>query len=173
VTTARTIPDVDFQAVTPDAKDKSRFVLVDAVGVTARGIEYLFDNLPQLRLVSRSYTEAGAADASYFETLGALAVNGNFMAYNVAMVGLGLGSLFFCYLLFRSNLVPRFLAVWGFVGYAIFESGCVLEILGFAGTGLVATIPGGLFEIFFGIWLIAKGSTRRQSPSEQRRQLVS
>jgi hypothetical protein len=33
----------------------------------------------------------------------------------------------------------------------------VLEILGFAGAGLVATIPGGLFEIFFGIWLIAKG----------------
>lgn len=26
-----------------------------------------------------------------------------------------------------------------------------------AGTGLVATIPRGLFEIFFGIWLIAKG----------------
>jgi type I restriction enzyme, R subunit len=31
---ARTIPDADFQAVTPDAKEKSRFVLVDAVGVT-------------------------------------------------------------------------------------------------------------------------------------------
>ena len=31
---ARTIPDADFQAVTPDAKQKSRFVLVDAVGVT-------------------------------------------------------------------------------------------------------------------------------------------
>jgi hypothetical protein len=41
--------------------------------------------------------------------------------------------------------------------YAIFATGCVLEILGFAGTGLVASIPGGLFEIFFGIWLIAKG----------------
>jgi hypothetical protein len=114
-------------------------------------------SLLSLVIVSRSYTEAGAADASYFETLRALAINGNFMAYNVAMVGLGLGSLFFCYLLFRSNLVPRFLAVWGFVGYAIFATGCVLEILGFAGTGLVATIPGGLFEIFFGIWLIAKG----------------
>jgi hypothetical protein len=114
-------------------------------------------SLLSLVIVSRSYTEAGAADASYFETLRALAINGNFMAYNVAMVGLGLGSLFFCYLLFRSNLVPRFLAVWGLVGYAIFATGCVLEILGFAGTGLVATIPGGLFEIFFGIWLIAKG----------------
>jgi type I restriction enzyme R subunit len=31
---ARTIPDADFQAVTPDATEKTRFVLVDAVGVT-------------------------------------------------------------------------------------------------------------------------------------------
>jgi type I restriction enzyme R subunit len=31
---ARTIPDADFQAVTPDAKEKTRFVLVDAIGVT-------------------------------------------------------------------------------------------------------------------------------------------
>ena len=31
---ARTITSADFQAVTPDAKEKVRFVLVDAVGVT-------------------------------------------------------------------------------------------------------------------------------------------
>jgi len=31
---ARTIPHADFQAVTPDAKEKTRFVLVDAIGVT-------------------------------------------------------------------------------------------------------------------------------------------
>ncbi len=31
---ARTIPDADFQAVTPDATAKTRFVIVDAVGVT-------------------------------------------------------------------------------------------------------------------------------------------
>lgn len=31
---ARTIPSADFQAVTPDATEKTRFVLVDAVGVT-------------------------------------------------------------------------------------------------------------------------------------------
>jgi type I restriction enzyme R subunit len=31
---SRTIPDADFQAVTPDATEKTRFVLVDAVGVT-------------------------------------------------------------------------------------------------------------------------------------------
>jgi len=31
---ARTIPTADFQAVTPDAKEKTRFVLIDAIGVT-------------------------------------------------------------------------------------------------------------------------------------------
>lgn len=90
-------------------------------------------------------------------TLSAGAVAGNFLAYNIAMAGLGIGSLFFCVALFRSRLVPRFLAVWGFVGYASFALGCILELLGFAGAGLVSTIPGGLFEVFFAVWLIAKG----------------
>lgn len=85
------------------------------------------------------------------------AANTNFLAYNIAMAGLGIGSLFFCVALYRSRLVPRFLAVWGFVGYASFAAGCFLELAGVAGAGLVSTIPGGLFEIFFAIWLIARG----------------
>ena len=40
---------------------------------------------------------------------------------------------------------------------ASFALGCVLELLGFAGAGLVSTVPGGLFELFFAVWLIAKG----------------
>ncbi|MDQ0663395.1 hypothetical protein QFZ35_001893 [Arthrobacter ulcerisalmonis] len=88
---------------------------------------------------------------------GAAAVNGNFIAYNIAMAGLGIGSLFFCALLFRSGLTPRFLAVWGFIGYAIFASGSLLELSGFKGAGLVGAVPGGLFELTFGIWLIIRG----------------
>src|SRR3954454_12535283 len=48
------------------------------------------------------------------------AINANSVFYNVAEAGLGIGSLFFCALLFRTGLVPRFLAVWGFSGYACF-----------------------------------------------------
>jgi hypothetical protein len=87
------------------------------------------------------------------------AAHANFLAYNIAMAGLGIGSLFFCVALYRSRLVPRFLAAWGFVGYAAFATGCVLELSGVAGAGLISTIPGGLFEIFFAIWLIARGFT--------------
>jgi len=85
------------------------------------------------------------------------AVAANFFAYNIAMAGLGVGSLFFCVVLYRTRLVPRFLAAWGFIGYAAFATGSVLEILGFAGAGLPTTIPGGLFELFFAIWLLVRG----------------
>ena len=87
----------------------------------------------------------------------AAAVHANSVFYNIAQAGLGIGSLFFCALLFRTRLVPRFLAVWGFVGYACFAGGNLLELCGVTGAGLVGTIPGGLFELTFAIWLIAKG----------------
>ena len=85
----------------------------------------------------------------------------NFLAYTIAMaglgIGIGIGSLFFCVALHRSRLVPQLLAVWGFVGYASFAAGSFLELAGVAGAGLLSTVPGGLFEIFFAIWLIARG----------------
>ena len=85
------------------------------------------------------------------------AIDANAVFYSVAEAGLGIGSLFFCALLFRTRLVPRFLAVWGFIGYACFAVGNLLELSGVAGAGLVGAIPGGLFELTFGVWLIARG----------------
>jgi len=88
---------------------------------------------------------------------GSDAINANAAFYSVAEAGLGIGSLFFCALLFRTGLVPRWLAVWGFIGYACFAVGNLLELFGVAGAGIVAAIPGGLFELTFAIWLIARG----------------
>ena len=88
---------------------------------------------------------------------GSAAIHANSVSYNVAEAGLGIGSLFFCALLFRTGLVPRFLAGWGFIGYACFAVGNLLGLFGVAGAGLVGAIPGGLFELTFAIWLIARG----------------
>ena len=100
---------------------------------------------------------------------GSDAIDANAVFYSVAEAGLGIGSLFFCALLFRTGLVPRFLAVWGFIGYACFAVGNLLELFGVAGAGLVGAIPGGLFELTFAIWLIARGfastTTLRSRPS--------
>lgn len=70
---------------------------------------------------------------------------------------LALGSLLFCRVLFRANLVPSFMAKWGMVGYAIFAAGGIFEVLGY-GVDLAMSVPGGLFEIALGVLLIAKDS---------------
>lgn len=80
----------------------------------------------------------------------------NFFSYQIAMAVLGFGSLFFCTLMHRERMIPRLTAIWGFCGYAVFLSGSLLE-LGGVGNGVLFAIPGGLFELFFGIWLITKG----------------
>jgi hypothetical protein len=85
------------------------------------------------------------------------AIDANSAFYNAAEAGLGIGSLFFCGLLFRTGLVPRWLAAWGFIGYACFAGGNLLDLFGVAGAALVAAIPGGLFELTFAVWLIARG----------------
>jgi hypothetical protein len=88
---------------------------------------------------------------------GSDAIDANAAFYNVAEAGLGIGSLFFCALLFRTGLVPRWLAAWGLIGYACLAAGNLLELIGVAGAALAASIPGGLFEWTFAIWLIARG----------------
>jgi len=96
------------------------------------------------------------AESPVTQTAIMTASRGNFFAYQTGMAVLGFGSLFFCALLYRCRIVPHFLAAWGFVGYAIFFVGAVLEIAGLP-YGIMLSIPGGLFEIAFGIWLITKG----------------
>ncbi|MHA7135336.1 DUF4386 domain-containing protein [Oerskovia turbata] len=96
--------------------------------------------------------------------LGDALVSLNAAAYHLGMATLGAGSVVLCVVLLRAAWVPRALALWGAIGYALFTLGAVLELLGIAGAGLVLAAPAGLFEVFFGIWLIAVGLGRRGSP---------
>jgi hypothetical protein len=107
--------------------------------------------------LAREYADAdAAADASVLRSFARIAQDGSAFAYQVAMIGLAVGSLLFCRALLRAGLVPRFLAIWGLVGYAIFGIGMVLEILGYR-VGDVLSVPGGLFEISLAVLLLAKG----------------
>ena len=74
----------------------------------------------------------------------------------IGMIALGLAGLMLCSTFYRAKLVPRLVAVWGLVGYAIIFCGMVSAVMG-SGLGLVSSIPGGLWEVFIGVWLIAKG----------------
>ncbi len=102
------------------------------------------------------YLKAAAGDASHLQVLSSVSLHASQYAYDIAMSTLGIAGLMLCYAFYRTKLIPRWIAVWGLVGYAIIFCGMVSEIMG-SGLGLVSSIPGGLWEVFVGVWLIVKG----------------
>lgn len=139
------------------------FRIVDAVFLAIMALFVLL----QIPLGSE-YLKAGASDASYLQALSTLSIQANLYAYNIAMTFLGIAGSMLCYTFYRAELVPRLVAVWGLVGYATILCGSVLEVLGVDLLSIHA-IPGGLWELFIGVWLIVKGfdSTTAASDSDK------
>ena len=106
--------------------------------------------------IGSEYLNAGASDTSYLQALSAVFMQAQLDAYNIAMITLGISGLILCYSFYKTKLVPRFLAVWGLVGYAVILGGSVVEVFGF-NLLTIHAIPGGLWELFIGVWLIVKG----------------
>jgi hypothetical protein len=112
------------------------------------------------------YLNAGSSDASYLQALSAVLTQANLYAYEFAMITVGVAGFILSFMFYQTQLVPRFLAVWGLIGYAVLLLGSVLQVLGL-NLNSIHAIPGGLWELFIGVWLIAKGfSTSSQLPSE-------
>src|SRR4028119_1226075 len=80
--------------------------------------------------VGSEYLNAGASDASYLQALSTVFMQAQLDAYNIAMFPLGISGLILCYSFYKSKLVPRILAVWGLVGYAVILGGAVVAVLG-------------------------------------------
>jgi hypothetical protein len=125
--------------------------IVDAVFIAVMVLLLLL----QIPLGSE-YLKTAASNAFYLQALSAVTVQASQYAYAIGMSAVGLSGVLLCYTLYRAKLVPRFVAVWGFIGYAIIFFGMVSEIMG-SGLGLISSIPGGLWEVFMGVWLIVKG----------------
>jgi hypothetical protein len=109
-----------------------------------------------LMTLSQEYLNAGASDASYFQTLATLFITARAdVAGLLIPIFFSLGALLFYYLLYQSKLIPRFISVWGFIGVALILTLNLIEI-DFS-IGMILALPIILNEIFLGIWLIVKG----------------
>lgn len=120
--------------------------------------------LLQIPLASE-YSKAGASDTSYLQGLSSVFTQANLYAYHFGMLTVGFAGLMLNYAFYRAQLLPRVLGMWGLIGYATILCGSVLEIMGF-NLSLMHTLPGGLWELFIGVWLIAKGFNASPAPSE-------
>src|SRR3979409_222470 len=100
--------------------------------------------------------DAGQASAPWAQTYGSLLIQWNNMAYSIGEATLGVGGMFLCSLLFTTRLIPRFLAVGGFIGYVSLMVGMIAELFGIH-IGLMLSIPGIFFEVGLPVWLFIKG----------------
>src|ERR671933_2999260 len=78
------------------------------------------------------------------------------MAYQIGQLSLGIGAFFLCWLLYRTRLIPQWLAGLGVIGYALHATGAIAEIFGIP-ISLILLTPGGLFELTLAFWLLIKG----------------
>ena len=106
--------------------------------------------------LSQKFVKAGAPDASYFQTLGDFLLAVRYWAYNVLWpIILGLGALMFYFLLYQSQLIPRWLSVWGLIGAPLFPIAW-LSLFGPTISGFFV-LPLVLNEMVLAVWLIVKG----------------
>ncbi|WP_281541212.1 DUF4386 domain-containing protein [Maribacter aestuarii] len=131
------------------------FRVIECVLLIIGPICYLY----LIALEGEAIIESGSSN---FVTATILALKVKNYGFQIAMILLGIGSLFLCYALYTSRLVPRFLSIWGGIGYLLLLVSAVLDIAGLIdtadGLGAILYVPGGLWEILvFPLWLFVKG----------------
>ena len=124
------------------------FRIMEAVFITVAAVAPL-----SLIPLSQEYLAAGASAVPIFQSSASLLIAERANAAGVLIpLFFSLSALLFYYLMYQSQLIPRFITIWGFIGVA----GIVTLNLSHVG-GLILALPIILNEIFLGIWLIVKG----------------
>ena len=112
--------------------------------------------------LSQEYVRARAPAASYFQTLGALLQAGRDLVNHIAMIlAVSFGGLMYYWLLYQSQLIPRWLSGWGLLGTALTIVATLLvlfRLIGILTTGyMVLNLPMAMQEMVLAVWLIVKG----------------
>ena len=113
--------------------------------------------LLSLLTLSQEFVQAGAPDASYFQTAGTVFLAAREWTF---MIGSGLvwslSALVLNYILYQSKLIPRWLSVWGLVGATLSFATYLLQFFSINLTEFLF-LPIAVQEMVFAVWLIVKG----------------
>ena len=115
------------------------------------GMIYVISALIWLVLIALS-SQPSLATASI---AGVLQTSQDVIWNQLVSLPFGIGALMFYWLLYRANLVPRWILVWGFVSAPLFMAANLVHIFG----GNIDVVMASLFlqEMVLAVWLIAKG----------------
>jgi hypothetical protein len=115
-----------------------------------------------LILASQEYMAAGAPDAPYSQTLGAVLLKGHDAINPMLIIIFSLGALMLYYMFYQTKLVPRWISVWGFIAILMHLSTAFLILFGLVSpddttTLMIINFPIFLQEMVMAVWLIVKG----------------
>ena len=115
-----------------------------------------------LLTLSKNYVNAGAPDNSYFQSAGMLLIAVRDWAFNILWpISIGLATLILYYLLYQSELIPRWFSIWGLFGGVAAAAGGLLSYFGVIGTLSITynllLLQIAIQELVMAVWLIAKG----------------
>ena len=100
---------------------------------------------------------AGAPDASYFQTLGTLTLEGNVLIGTISQIVFPLGALMFYWVLYQAKLIPRWISGWGLIAAILVLVLAFSELFGIITFQNVFDTPIGIQEMVMALWLIVKG----------------
>ena len=110
--------------------------------------------------LSHEYIEAGSPTSSYYDVLGTVLMADRHWSMEMLTVFFVLGALVFYFMLYRTELVPKYISLWGLVAIvfiivlnAFLYTGIDLGI----GVNMILSLPIIANEIFLAFWLIARG----------------
>jgi hypothetical protein len=123
----------------------------------------LYLSVPLLAIELGAGLRDGTVDASASTSLGALLQAQHSVAILMIYLVTTAAGMCMATLLYRSRLIPRRLAILGLITYPTLLAGGILDMFNLVdvtqGVGLIALVPGTLFELILPIWLIVKGFT--------------
>lgn len=112
-----------------------------------------------LLTLSQVYVQAGAPDAPSFHALGTV-LEAEVIS-SVTTIVFILGAVMFYYVLYQSELIPRWISGWGLMAalpYLVAGFLAMFSVIGHMSTiDTVLRLPLGLQELVLAVWLIAKG----------------
>ena len=136
---------------------------------TAEAVMYMISvvSLLSLLALSQRFTSAVAADPASFRTVGDAFLDVRAQAALVGVFAFSVGGLLYCYLFYRSRLVPRWLSGWGIGAIILMFLACLLALFrqNEVTTYTILALPLGVQEMVLAVWLIAKGFSTPAPPS--------
>ncbi len=105
--------------------------------------------------ISQGYATAG--NPAYLQTMGQAAFESmDFGGSTLHMLVFCLGGILFYYLLYKSNIIPRVLSLWGLITVFPMLIATLSEIFGYI-LPFYLYIPYIPFELVIGVWILVKG----------------